>query len=249
MDFTGKVALVTGGGSGIGAAVSKTLAAHGARVVVADLADEGGAAVVAAIRESDGEAAFVHADVTEPADVQAMVDFAVSTFGRLDVAHNNAGIVHPPAELHEFDLETFQRVLRINTQSVFLCLRAEIAYFLEHGGGVIVNTASGAGIGAVPDLSAYITSKHAVVGLTRAAAVEYAGRSIRVNAVAPGTVETPMTAGMSTEQLTELNATMPLGRMAKPQEVANVVAFLLSDDSSYMNGAILPVDGGSNAKA
>ena len=249
MDFNNKVALVTGGGSGIGAAVSKTLGAHGARVVVADLSDEGGEMIVAAIRDSGGEAAFVHADVTDPADVASMVEFALSEFGSLDLAHNNAGIVHPPAELHELELDVFQRVLRINTQSVFLCLQAEIAHFLTHGGGVIVNTASGAGIGAVPDLSAYITSKHAVVGLTRSAAVEYADRGIRVNAVAPGTVETPMTAGMSKEQLTELNATMPLGRMAKPQEVANVVTFLLSDDSSYINGAILPVDGGSDAKA
>jgi NAD(P)-dependent dehydrogenase (short-subunit alcohol dehydrogenase family) len=249
MDFTNKVALVTGGGSGIGAAVSMTIAANGGKVVVADVADEAGTATVAAIRDGGGTATFIHTDVTNPSDVAAMIEFAVSEFGRLDLAHNNAGIVHAPAALHELDIAVFQRLMRVNTESVFLCLQAEIDYFLAHGGGAIVNTASGAGIGAVPDLAAYIASKHAVVGLTRAAAVEYAGRGVRVNAVAPGTVETPMTAGMSSAQLAALNATMPLGRMAQPQEVANAVAFLLSDAASYINGAVLPVDGGSDARA
>lgn len=249
MELTGKVALVTGGGSGIGAASAQALAREGAHVVVADFNPAAGESVVELIHGLGGEAAFVRTDVTDPADVQGMIDFAVQRFGRLDLAHNNAGVVHAPRRFHELEIEEWDRVLNINARSVVLCLQAELRHMLAHGGGAIVNTASGAGIAAAPMLSAYVTSKHAVVGLTRSAAIEYARDGIRVNAVAPGTVETAMTAGMTPEQRDELNALMPLGRMARPAEVAEVVAFLLSDRASYVNGAIYTIDGGSSAAA
>lgn len=247
--FSGKVALVTGGGSGIGEKSSKTLAALGAKVVVADIAEENGKRVVAEIKDLRGEATFVKTDVTNADQVDALIRAAVDTYGGLDYAHNNAGIVHAPADLHELDLSLWDRVYAINVQSMIFCLRAELAYMVENGGGSIVNGGSGAGLAAPPQLAAYTMSKHAVSGLTRAAAVDYARKGIRINAVAPGTVETPMTAGMSDEQRDELNALMPMGRMAQPQEVADAVVYLLSAESSSVNGVVLPVDGGMSARA
>lgn len=249
MDLHGKVALVTGAGGGIGSATARLLASRGARVAVADFAVEAGEATVDAIRQSGGEAAFFAVDVTDASSVDDLVGSVVERFGSLDLALNNAGILHPARPFHELTESDWTRSMSVNAMGVANSMRAEIRVMLEQGGGAIVNTASGAGLGAAPDLAGYVASKHAVVGLTRAAAVEYVRQGLRVNAVAPGTVETPMTAGMTAEQRDSLNELMPMGRMAKPIEVAEVVAFLLSDEASYVNGAVVPIDGGSSASA
>lgn len=248
-DHTGRVALVTGAAGGIGAAVSRTLAARGASVIVADFNAEAGEATAAGIRDAGGIAVFRKVDVTDEEQVDALVRFAVDEFGGLHLAHNNAGVLHPGLRFHELSTEQWDRTLEINTRAVALCMRAEIRHMLAHGGGSIVNTASGAGISSAPGISAYTASKHAVVGMTRSAAVEYVRDAIRVNAVAPGTVDTGMLADVPAERRDELNALMPMGRMAKPQEVAEVVTFLLSDRASYVNGAIVTIDGGSSAHA
>ncbi|MBO1901434.1 glucose 1-dehydrogenase [Leucobacter weissii] len=249
MECGDRVALVTGAGGGIGAATARALAREGARVVLADFDARAGTTVAEEIIAAGGAAVFRRVDVTSEEEVDALVGFAVEEFGRLDLAHNNAGVLHPAQAFEELPMQQWDRSMNVNARAVALCVRAEARHMLAHGGGAIVNTASGAGLGAAPDLSAYVASKHAVVGLTRSAAVEYARRGIRVNAVAPGTVDTGMVAGMSPQQRDELNALMPLGRMARPEEVAEVVVFLLSERASYVNGAIVAVDGGASAHA
>lgn len=245
--FAEKVAIVTGGGSGIGEAVARRLGVLGVRVVVADIAVEAGERVVREIRRGGGEAMFRRTDVTDPVDVDGLVGFAVDTYGGLDFAHNNAGINHGPVRLHEMPLDDFDRVYAVNVRSVALCLRAELAYMVDHGGGSIVNTASGSGVTATPMQPAYSMSKHAVVGLTRSVGVDYAPLGVRVNAIAPGLVETPMTAPIGDDVRSVILATTPMGRMASAGEIAEAVVYLLSDESSYVTGAVLSIDGGLTA--
>lgn len=244
MLFENKVAVVTGAGSGIGEATAKKLASEGAAVVVADVNDGGGARVVGEIEAAGGRASYVHVDISQEAEVDAMIAYAVTTYGRLDLAVNNAGFSHPQVRMHEISPDTFDKLMSVNVRGTWLCLRAELAYFTEHGGGTIVNTASGAGLRATPEQSIYSTSKHAIVGLTRNAAIEYVKDNIRVNAVAPGTVATPALLAQPPEALAAYSALMPSGRLAEPSEIADAIAWLLSDQSSYVSGDTVSVDYG-----
>jgi NAD(P)-dependent dehydrogenase (short-subunit alcohol dehydrogenase family) len=245
-DLAGRVALVTGGASGIGRATALLLAARGARVVVADLDAEQGSGVVAEIAGAGGEAAFVTTDVTDPVQVQAMVDAAVGRWGGLHIAVNNAGTSGTYAKLADQPLEDWNRTLAINLTATFLCVQAEVAALRDAGGGSIVNVASAAGLIGFANLPAYVASKHGVVGLTKSVALEVARKGIRVNVVCPGTVRTPMLRGFagSDEAIDAMAAPSPIGRAAEPDEIADAIVWLCSDASTYVTGTALSVDGG-----
>ena len=224
-----KIALVTGAASGIGRATSLVMAREGARVVVSDIDAEGAEATLSAIKELGGQGIFIHADVSNAEDVQALVAGAVETYGRLDCAYNNAGIEgFMEGRLHEYPEEIWDRLIDINLKGVWLCLKYEIPRMLEQGGGAIVNTASAAGLVGSRRLSAYVASKHAVVGLTKAAALEYAKDGIRVNAVCPGIIDTPMVrrlnAGRKADDEGPISSLQPVGRLGAPEEIAESVA-------------------------
>ncbi|MEJ5254023.1 MAG: glucose 1-dehydrogenase [Acidimicrobiales bacterium] len=245
--FEGRVALVTGGASGIGRATVEQLAADGARVVVADLDDAGGADVVDAVRAAGGEAVFVRTDVAVPDDVDAMVATAVGRFGRLDVAVNNAARPGTYAPLAEQTIEDWERTIAVNLTATFLCLRAEIPPMLATGGGAIVNVASAAGLMGFAHLPAYVASKHGVIGLTRSVALEFAKQGVRVNAVCPGNVRTQMLegfAGGDEQTLQGMGRMQPIGRLGTPQEVAEAIVWLCSDAASFVTGHAMAVDGG-----
>lgn len=242
MLFEGKVAIVTGGASGIGEATAWKLAREGASVIVADRDENGGGRVAAEISATGGTAVFQRIDISSVSDVEALIRRAVDGYGGLHLAVNNAGFGHPPARLHELEAGTWDALMDVNLRGTWLCLRAELAHMVEAGGGAIVNTASVAGLKGVSGLSAYSTSKHAVIGLTRNAAIDYVTDGIRVNAVAPGTVATPLMLGQPKEVVDAFTALMPAGRLAEPDEVANVIAWLLSDQASYVSGEVVVID-------
>lgn len=246
-DFREKVALVTGASGGIGRASALAFAAAGARVLVSDLQDEKGVETVALIRAAGGEAAYQRCNVADAEDVQRMVAAALDHFGRLDFAHNNAGINNPTS--NQWDDDIWARDLAVNLTGVMMCMREEIPAMLRGGGGAIVNTASISGLVGNPSQPAYVASKHGVVGLTRTAALRYAREGVRVNAVCPGVVETPMVEAVAkVPQYREAMENMtPMGRMAQPEEIASAVLWLCSDGASFVTGHPLVVDGGATA--
>ncbi len=245
----GKVALVTGGDSGIGRATALTFAREGAKLVIADMNAEGGQQTVHMITENGGEATFVQVDVSKAIELEAMISKAVETYGRLDCAHNNAGIgSRPRAPLHKCTEETWDRVLAINLKGVWLCMKYEIIQMLKQGSGTIVNTASIMGlVGSWSGTAAYNASKHGVVGLTKTAALEYATAGIRVNAICPGYIQTPLIEEALTSNPAleaQIVARHPVGRMGKPEEIAEAVVWLCSDAASFVTGHTMTVDGG-----
>lgn len=244
----GKGIVVTGGASGIGRAACLAFTREGARVVLSDVNVEGGQETAEAVRKAGGEARFVRADVSDETEVSALLAAAVGVLGRLDCALNNAGITGAVGALHEIDLGGFEHTLRTNLTSIFLCMKHEIRQMLAQGGGSIVNTASGAGVVATPTLSPYCASKHAVLGLTKTAAVENARSGIRVNAICPGSIDTPMLQeymGIHPGVETLIRASQPGGRLGRAEEIAEAAVWLCSDRASFVSGASLFVDAGA----
>lgn len=249
--MAGGVALVTGAASGIGRATAEAFAREGARVVVSDVAAGAGEAVAAAIRERGGQAVFAACDVSRPEQVEALVARTVEAFGRIDLAFNNAGVEGETAPTAECTEANWDRVIGINLKGVWLCMREEIPRMLAQGGGAIVNCSSVAGLVGFTGIAAYAASKHGLIGLTRTAALEYAARGIRVNAVCPGVIRTPMVerfTGGDPEAEARLVASEPIGRMGTPEEVAAAVLWLCSDAASFVTGHALAVDGGFAAR-
>ncbi|MGH7963497.1 MAG: SDR family oxidoreductase [Candidatus Binatia bacterium] len=247
----GKVAVVTGGGSGIGRATAQAFARVGAKVVVADVVIDGGEETVRLIQAAGGEALFVRTDVAKGTEVEALVTKTVATYGRLDCAFNNAGIEGQFVPIIEGSEEMWDQVIDINLKGVWLCLKSEIVQMLKQGGGAIVNTASVAGLIGAAGGSAYVASKHGVNGLTKTAALEYAKQGIRVNAVCPGVIRTPMVerAISANPQMAEFMAAVePVGRLGKPEEIAEAVVWLCSDAASFVTGLPMVVDGGWTAQ-
>ena len=243
-DLKNKVGIVTGGGSGIGRATSLAMSKAGASLVIGNRDAVKGEEVVRLIEQGGGRAVFQKTDVSKPDDVKALVARAVSEFGRLDLAFNNAGMDGEQVPLHEQDIERATMLFDVNIKGVFYCMKYEIEQMLQTGSGAIVNTSSIFGLNGYPGWSLYTATKHAVTGMTKAAALDYARLGIRVNAVGPGPVETPLLAKGTGGDPHSYASFVPMGRIGQPEEIANPVVWLLSDDARYVTGHTLPVDGG-----
>ena len=250
--FAGKVAFVTGGASGIGRAAALAFARQGASVVVADVSDEGNQETARLIEHEGGRALAVRCDVRRGEEVKAALDKTMEVFGRLDAAFNNAGIEpRKPAPTADYDEEEWNRIIDIDLRGVFLCMKHEIPLMLKSGGGAIVNTSSGAGVIGIKGSPAYTAAKHGVIGLTRAAALDYAAQNIRVNAVCPGYIDTPMMGrftGGTPEGRAKVTSEEPIGRMGRPEEIASAVRWLCSDGGAFTVGHALVVDGGQTVQ-
>jgi len=245
--LSGKVALVTGGTSGIGKASAISLAQAGAKVVVAGRRQVEGEETIRLLQASGGDGFFVATDVSKEADVQTLIEKTMARYGRLDIAFNNAGVDQETTPLPEQTETTYDHIMNINVKGVWLSLKHEIPAMLENGGGAIVNTSSGLGLVGAAGVPIYVASKHAVEGLTKSVALEYAKQGIRVNAVSPGLIQTEMldrTVQTNTELIEYFKTTLPMGRIGTPQEVVNAVLWLCSDASSFVTGHSLTVDGG-----
>ncbi|MBR8833170.1 MAG: SDR family oxidoreductase [Stigonema ocellatum SAG 48.90 = DSM 106950] len=247
MTLQNKVALVTGATSGIGKAAALALGSAGAKVVFSGRRDQEGETTAALIRNAGAECLFVRSDVSSEEDVKTLVQKTIETYGRLDCAFNNAGIESTPKPLHEQLIEDFDKLMAINVRGLFLCMKYEIQQMLSQGSGVIVNNSSIGGLIAFPGVSPYIASKHAVMGLTRSAALDYAKQGIRINAINPGLIATDMMdrfadgVGSTADDLASM---VPMGRMGQAEEIAQAVVFLCSDAAGYITGQPLVVDGG-----
>ena len=250
--FDGKVAFVTGGASGIGRATALAFAQAGARVAVADVGEQANQETARLIEQNGGRALAVRCDVTRGEDIKAALEKTVTTFGRLDFAFNNAGIEpKKPAATADYDEQEWNRIIDIDLRGVFLCMKHEIPLILKSGGGAIVNTSSGAGVIGIKGSPAYTAAKHAVIGLTRAASLDYAGQNIRINAVCPGYIDTPMMGrftGGTPEGRAQVISEEPIGRMGRPEEIANTVLWLCSDGAGFVVGHSLIADGGQTVQ-
>ncbi|WP_026373478.1 SDR family NAD(P)-dependent oxidoreductase [Agrococcus lahaulensis] len=244
LDFTGRTVLITGAATGIGRATALAFGEHGANVVIGDI-DDRGAQTAEAIRAAGGKSVFQKTDVTNPEQQESLVALAVSEFGGLDIAFNNAGLLPPTAPLAEQTVEDFRRTLDVDVTGVFLGLKYQLAHMAEQGRGSIINTASVAGLRADPFMAPYVAAKHAVAGLTKAAALDYAAQGIRVNAIAPGLVRSPMTQRWLDDPETRerVLADSPIGRAVEPEEIAGLVLFLAADITTAITGAVYPIDG------
>ena len=250
MSFSGQVALVTGAANGIGRATAQAFASAGLKVVVSDVDVTGGEQTVDLIRQAGGEALFVRCDVSRDAEVQALMTRVIEAYGRLDYAFNNAGIEIEKGRLNEGSEAEFDAIMGVNVKGVWLCMKYQLPLLMAQGGGAIVNTASVAGLGAAPKMSIYSASKHAVIGLTKSAAIEFAKKKVRVNAVCPAVIDTDMfrRAYEADPKKGEFAAAMhPVGRIGKVEEVAAAVLYLCSDDAAFTTGQALAIDGGVTA--
>lgn len=245
-DLNNRTAIVTGAASGIGKATAHHFADCGARVVVSDLADSPGEAVAAEIADAGNEAIFVACDVSNPEQVQRLVDRTVDEYGGVDIGINNAGVRGDMKPTADFELGEWQQILDVNLSGVFYCMKAQLKAMLADGKGAIVNVASVAGQVGFPNVAPYTAAKHGVVGLTRSAALEYSKQGVRINAVGPAVIETPMVGDMveDEESRQQLLAAHPIGRFGTPEEVASLLAFLSGDEAGFITGSFFPVDGG-----
>jgi NAD(P)-dependent dehydrogenase (short-subunit alcohol dehydrogenase family) len=242
--FTDRVAFITGAASGIGRAAAIAFATEGARVAILDRSADALRTVEASVKEAGGEVLAIACDVSSPDQVEGAIKQIVDQFGRLDIAFNNAGVENKAAPVHEIDLAEWDRIIGINLRGTFLCMKHELAQMVKQGGGVVVNTSSGAGIRGVAGGAAYAASKHAIIGLTRSAALDYAKQNIRVNAVLPGNIETPMMDRFTGGDIQKAIDLEPVGRLGKPEEIAEAVLWMASDLGGFVTGAATVIDGG-----